>query len=403
MKEQTKQFLRAKFAEYYTEQTPLLPPQFNRREFGFILFDESFPEIVMRRHKAFGSEPELESYIKNMVPAHIFHSAAYYRHPDAPSMKEKGWEGADLIFDLDADQVLKERASYSKMLEVVKQEVGKLINDFLIPDLGYSERGISLVFSGGRGYHIHIRAPEVLQLESHERREIVDYLTGRGLDVASFLHEGVVEGEFGARKKGEARSSARGLRIPAFTEAGWRGRINRAIVDYFQDLRSKSEAEAIDALLRLGIKEKTAKRAYPALKNPRSIENLMNGNLDFFKKNAEFWETLMEQLIDKIKVKIATTTDEPVTADIHRLIRLPGSLHGGSGLKVVSLELSELEGFDPLRDAVIFGEEETRVHAKKAMELGLKGETFKIVEGINSLPEFAAIFLMCRGVAEYES
>ena len=30
-------------------------------------------------------------------------------------------------------------------------------------------------------------------------------------------------------------------------------------------------------------------------------------------------------------------TDEPVTADVKRLIRLPGSLHGKSGLKVVTL------------------------------------------------------------------
>ena len=39
-----------------------------------------------------------------------------------------------------------------------------------------------MAFSGGRGYHIHIFDPKVLTLESPERREIVDYITGLGID-----------------------------------------------------------------------------------------------------------------------------------------------------------------------------------------------------------------------------
>ncbi|MEM2925203.1 MAG: DNA primase catalytic subunit PriS [Methanocellales archaeon] len=397
MKEQTKQYLRNKFAEYYKnyKNALILPPRFEKREFGFILFDESYPDIVMRRHKAFVSKQEIEIYIKNMVPAHIFHSVAYYKNPDAPSMKEKEWEGADLVFDLDGDQILKQRTSYSKMLEIVKQEASKLIKDFLIPDFGFSEEEITIIFSGGRGYHVHIRAEEVLQLESHERREIVDYLTGRGLNIEGFLQESLIEGEFG----GEAKA----LRIPAYSEVGWRGRINRAIVNYFQELRSKSEDEAISALVELGGNKRDARRVYSALKEPKNIENLMKGNLDFFKCNEKFWRKLTVQLIEQIKIKIATTTDEPVTADIHRLIRAPGSLHGGTGLRVIPVKLNELESFDPLQDAVVFGEEKVKVNARKAMELNLKGETFKIVEGMNLLPEFAAIFLMCRGAGEYES
>ena len=33
--------------------------------------------------------------------------------------------------------------------------------------------------------------------------------------------------------------------------------------------------------------------------------------------------------------------------------------------------------------------------------LEMKGKTFRINEGINTLPEYAAIYLMCRGAAEY--
>ncbi len=405
MKAETKQFLRSKFGEYYRAPALLLPPQFHKRELGFIFFDESYPDIVMRRHKAFNSGEEFASYLENMAPAHIFHSAAYYRYPDAPSMKEKGWEGADLIFDLDADQVIKERTSYSKMLEVVKLELGKLINDFLIPDFGFSEKEINLVFSGGRGYHIHIRVPEILQLENQERREIVDFLTGQGLDKGNFLRERVVAGEFGTRRRREDQSIGEGYRIPSSDEPGWGGKVNKAIVNYFKELRSKSEDEAISELIELGAGKRDAKSAYFAMNEERwqrNIENLKEGNLDFFKKNLTFWEKLMDQLIDRVRVKIETTTDEPVTADVHRLIRMPGSLHGGTGLRVVPLKLNELESFDPLCDAVVFGNKKTKVLASSAMDLSLKGETFKIAEGVNVLPEFAAIFLMCRGVAEYE-
>jgi len=44
---------------------------------------------------------------------------------------------------------------------------------------------------------------------------------------------------------------------------------------------------------------------------------------------------------------------------IKRLIRTPGSLHGGSGMRVVPLDLHDLEDFDPLVDAVVFGDSKT--------------------------------------------
>ncbi|MDL5502689.1 MAG: DNA primase catalytic subunit PriS, partial [Candidatus Methanoperedens sp.] len=53
----TKQFIRKRFTEYYTNSQLGLPHDFARREWGFIFFDE-LPEVVMRRHKAFSRENE---------------------------------------------------------------------------------------------------------------------------------------------------------------------------------------------------------------------------------------------------------------------------------------------------------------------------------------------------------
>ena len=103
---------------------------------------------------------------------------------------------------------------------------------------------------------------------------------------------------------------------------------------------------------------------------------------------------------------MGTKTDEPVTADVKRLIRMPSSLHGGSGMRVVPLTLPEFEKFEPLRDAVVFSEKEVQIEVISPLKpqnslVEMKGKSISVKEGINSLPEYAAMYLMCRGAAEY--
>jgi hypothetical protein len=84
--------------------------------------------------------------------------------------------------------------------------------------------------------------------------------------------------------------------------------------------------------------------------------------------------------------------DEPVTSDIKRLIRLPCSLHGKTGLRVVKMTREELDGFEPLRDAVPpgLGDAPVRLLMAKRMEVRLRGERFSL-EGEVEVPEFAAL------------
>ena len=93
-------------------------------------------------------------------------------------------------------------------------------------------------------------------------------------------------------------------------------------------------------------------------------------------------------------------TDEPVTADVRRLIRCPGSLHGGSGLRVTSLSLRDLEDFDPLQDAVVFGDESVPLEIQKPFNTEMRGQSYHLEEGPTELPACVAVFLMARGVAE---
>lgn len=444
-----------------------MPPELARREWGFIFFDE-LPEVVMRRHKAFSSHIEAVEYIRGMTPAHLYHSAAYYRFPGAATMKEKQWQGADLIFDLDADHLPPEARgkTYKDMLDAVKKETGKLL-DFLFDDFGFSEDKVSIVFSGGRGYHIHVRDPKVLTLESPERREIVDYLGGTGL-ATDFLikparHKVYDDGKF---KKKELDSSRK---ITSFEDEsggfGWGKRVSQYLVGFLKEISTKDDTEAINELINL-IKNYKMKKVYTEsvpddivkriiqMKNENrkislqkiaeevrvpsdNIRDILVANamwdfkteaaqkLKFIQKIAQsphaldmignkgiigdsyVFDAIVQKAIEENSINLGSAhTDEPVTADVKRLIRMPFSLHGGSGMRVVPLTLAEFGKFEPLNDAIVFSEKEIKIEVLPPLKpqnskVEMKGKSFTVTEGINTLPEYAAMYLMCRGAAEY--
>src|SRR5438445_320866 len=98
----TEQLIRRKFQEYYLSLNKefYIPPHPEEREYGFLLFKEKF----MVRHRAFRDPSVLLGAIRDLVPAHVYFSTAYYQEPTA-AMEEKGWKGADLVFDIDADHL----------------------------------------------------------------------------------------------------------------------------------------------------------------------------------------------------------------------------------------------------------------------------------------------------------
>ena len=102
-----------------------------------------------------------------------------------------------------------------------------------------------------------------------------------------------------------------------------------------------------------------------------------------------------------VRVKSADRPDEPVTADIKRLIRLPTSLHGKSSLEATPLRGETFEDFDPLEDAVVFGDSPVEIRVARSSSITMKGERYTVEEGeITAVPEHAALYFMCRGAAE---
>jgi len=352
------EFLKKQFHWYYKNSKIELPDRFGKREYAFILFGGR----GMIRHIGFSKRKELFGFLVDKAPCHVYYSSAYYQYPDAPTMQEKKWMGAELIFDLDSDHLPNaEKLSYNQQLDAVKKEFIKLVNDFLLGDFGFDEKYVTLYFSGGRGYHCHVTDPRILGLSSSDRREIVDYITGRDLKDSLVFHEQVT----GRRSYGRINyPSGKSLKMPRPDEPGWRGRISRGVIEIINEI--KKSDNPYEKLREYGVKKNDAEKLLNDLSEER-IKRIKEGQLDQSKTIRRFF--LNNALRKTAVVMSAGETDEPVTCDVKRLIRLPGSLHGKTGLKVQKIPLDKLESFNPLNDAVVFSEKDIKINLIKNFEI----------------------------------
>jgi len=406
----SQRFIRDKFAEYYKQHSSSIQPptSIEKREFGFLLFEER----IMLRHKGFRGVEGLRSSLKTIVPSNVYYSSAYYERPEE-DMKGKGWLGADLIFDIDADHIptpcakvhdtwvcsncgaVGRGASPKKCptcgerkfdektwlcevcLESAKVEAIKLI-DILIKDFGFSSQELKAGFSGHRGYHVHVESEEVRALDSMARKEIVDYVLGIGL-----------EAEFhGLGKRGGKES--RVLAGPDLYDLGWNGRIARGTYDF---LLTASPEE----LEKIGLKKKVV----------NTITQHKEALLESWKEKGpwgiikgigtESWRKIAQHGVEKQSVKIDTV----VTTDIHRLIRLANTLHGKTGLKKIEVPITGIEHFNPLKSAVTFKKGTVTVLVSDAPQFRLGDEIYgPYKEKKIELPTAAALMLLCKGAAK---
>ena len=403
----SQQFVYQKFSSFYENTEIKSPSAITQREFAFFLLKQR----VMVRHKSFVNLSSLKSILCGNVPSDVYHSCAYYENPEA-DMSKKGWLGSDLVFDIDADHiptscnkshdewtckqcglsgngVAPERCSNcggqrldSKTwpcelcLASAKEETAKLV-DMLQNDFGFLDEELGVFFSGHRGYHVHVVSESSKTLDALARKEIVDYITGLGLELCG-------KGKAPSNRK----ASSRIFRLHDF------GRHIRLRQDLSQFIERATENDLACA----GIRSKKAIAAILQYKQQilgRCIEEglwtSINGVTD------ETWFKLAEYLTNIESAKIDTV----VTTDIHRLIRMDGTLHGKTGLEKVGFPVSRLDAFDPFTEAVAFKDGTAKVFVSNAPEFRLGGKVFgpfrnKTVE----LPTAAAVLLVCKGRAE---
>ena len=400
-------FVYEKFSDFYNSSSTEIPPPalIGQREFAFLLFKER----IMVRHKGFANINDLKLLLGETVPSDVYHSCAYYENPES-EMDKKGWLGADLVFDIDADHIptscnkIHDEWTCNKCgfsgkgitpeacpicdgqrfdtktwpcelcLNSAKEETAKLI-DMLEKDFGFSSKEIHVFFSGHRGYHVHIESEAVKTLDAMARKEIVDYVSGIGL--------AVLDEE--AKEKPKRRHASRVFNLHDF---GWNKRIKLGMQKFVLNATKED-------LRNVGIKNYVA-----VLQNKEAIQKrcLEEGRWNSVKGiSVETWTKIAERVKNLESAKIDTV----VTTDIHRLIRLAGTLHGKTGLRKVEFPVKRLEDFDPFKEAVAFKEGVVKVFVSDAPEFRLGGNVFGPYKSQTvELPTAAAVLLICRGRAE---
>jgi DNA primase small subunit len=388
MEERTRAYLRGRFGDHYRRSEFTPPPEANEREWGFIPWTDG-PGETMVRHRSLLDLGELGEFLPRKRPKHVYFSAGRYRDPSASSMGAKEWRSSDLVFDLDADHlpaVELGEDSYAQMLAKCKDALLRLL-DFLENDFGFED--LTVVFSGGRGYHVHVRDEGIQQLQSDARREIVDYVRGIGLEFDQLVDEEAVAGTAGRSSPAQKRTLS--------TDGGWSARAHRHVMTVVDELLELDDDDAVERLREYeGIGEGKATAALNAAR--QNYDQLAAGNIDVHPAFFQLAKLLMTEVVARDNAPI----DEPVTTDTNRLIRLPGSLHGGSGLEVQRIERGDIADFDPLVDAVpeTFRGHDITIEVTDGGEVELGGDSFTLEPGIGTYPEHVGVFAMARGRAE---
>lgn len=381
--DKNKNWLEGIFRRYYFYHYSQLQlgESINEHEFGFRLFDGK-----IRRHLAFNDKKELYAYIIKFSPSDIFYSSSRYQNPKA-EIDQKGWIGSDLIFDIDGKDlhlecaqghnlVLCKDCSFiskgiipkctgcnstrlqiidipcSRCIKSLNGEVKKLL-EILKDDFGINSESIFVYFSGNNGYHIHVVDKNFYDTSSQKRSAFAQYLMGKG-----YLIENL-----GIRKNNEGVFTPMHNRVQY--NQGWRRRI-------FDSIHLPIQNHRID--------DKFVK------KYARMLDA----------KNNNINDILSSNIFD-----LSAKIDPNVTMDIHRIFRLAGSINSKSGL--IKAFCKDLDSFNPFVDACfIGGDSNVKINSKLNMKISLKGKQFSIKTGANTLPEYVAAYVVCKGIGDIQ-
>jgi DNA primase small subunit len=367
----TELFLRKKFRGYYETHYIRGPPAIETREFGF----GGWGRKIENRHISFNSEKEMNTYLARNAPLFVSYSTAQYKYPTA-EMARKEWICAELVFDIDANEVgspcSKEHGKNwvcEKCMSATKDAIYRLIEEFLTKDFGLKKDEISLNFSGNRGYHLHLNSG-FETLSSYARREIADYVNGRGLSYESLFRQDPVT------KK---------IVGPKPSDGGWRGRIARIFIEKIKE----RDLETI------GVSPKIVKKFY----SMNVISSIERGNWEvvYISDRKKF----IGNVLQKITTLYGSNVDEQVTMDSTKLIRLPESLHGETGM--TAMWVKNLDKFDPFTDPVVFSDNEITLYVESAPKFTLKNKDYgPYTNQVVTLPEYAAIYLIGKKCAKLQ-
>lgn len=351
------------FRAFYQRAMPMVVA-LSQRELGF-----GWLKKIDYRHKAFFSQRDFERFVLQDVPLFMSASTAYYRFPDKQPMTQKEFSGADLVFDLDAARHEHVHAPLLCLacLQDVHQQSLRIL-DFLKDDFGL--QGI-LVFSGQKGFHIHVRGEDVWDLSKEARRQMAEYVAAEGLDASAFFHKAAEYSDSSERNVGF-------LQGPSVRSGGWAGKIYAA-------MHRAIESNDVALLKAFGVSKKH--RDDVAARPAEMLEQLRLGRWSAFCSKPN-----VEALVSAVSV---VQTDKAVTFDLHRLLRIPESLHGSTGF--IAKTLSKPDSFR-LEDVLAFDKSKTfTVIPRDDLKFEFLGEKYDLPRArFADVPLPLGIYLLCQ-------
>jgi len=360
MNDATKDFLRQAYREYYFRNVDKIeiPDDVQSREFGYFPFGGG-----MIRHLSFKSRGEALAEILKQSPSSVYCSNARYEYPSRP-IEEKGWLGAELIFDIDATDIptpckkghdlwycerchasgkLPRPAKCTKCggpavefhgkceacLDAAKEHAMRVLG-FLMANFGVDRGAIRLYFSGNRGYHLHVFDRRFDPLDQVARGEIAEYVRGSGLPPSQTL-----------------ASSIRHRPPTGPLGAGWARRITGYVDERRQD-----------------------------------------------------YAGTLQKLVSEAISSQRALVDSSVTTDIHRVFRLSGTLHGDTGM--LKKRIESADRFDPQEDPVVLSDKPVRVRVEFFPKFRMKHKDFGpfLRPETVDLPAYAAVSILTRGLGD---
>lgn len=402
-----------KFKEYYNNNYVSCVIDISKREFGI----GTMQSKISQRHLTFTTINDFNNYLRNTPPFFVSYSTSYFTFPDRRPMENKKWEGSDIVYEFDSDDYdlpchdrhntweckdenckewgygnLKQCPKCSSQTTITewtcdeclgkaKEDTLRLI-EFLEKEFKLNPSSFIISFSGAKGYHVRITDRSIIFLSKPARLQMMNYILGNDLELEKlgFIKE---------RKN---------YKIPPLKEsAGWSKKILLGIIDV---ITNYSEKQLMDVF------KLSLKKAKIIISTKEDILNKMYHNnilsIDF-SSSDKFIEDLIENIKNKIRLKI----DPQSSSDIFKIMRVPDTIHGGTGfLSTFIKDKESLQKFDVFKDPVVLGT--TNLIKIKLIKPTPKFRFLNNFYGpynkeeILNLEENVSIFLVLKGVANFE-
>ena len=301
--------------EWSKEDLPeFISKDITKREFGF----DHLGRGPNDRYRVFKGTDSLRRFLRHKSPFASYISVAFYNNP-----KRRGdWLKAEYVFDVDAKDLPIRSCTCNGVCEICLGEALEIVNnliDTLTDNLNL--KNVHLIYSG-RGYHIRILDPVMMESGSDLRSEVLKYVAGAQVPKSHYSNQ----------EQGGSRSS---FNLQHFSIPVGYPKIFTSRVKY--NILHLKGSEVIDGINPKLLKDIITHRHY-----------LANDQWGLFKHNIgpRRYQNMVNAMA---KINLATI-DAKVSIDLKRILRLPSSLHSKVSMKCI--EVKNRETFDPLSKAV---------------------------------------------------